>query len=333
VFTDSADGIQQLLKKVIKEEKKLTSTLEELYKSYVRILADQKIDHYVVIGRSTWCNGDSCSEYGSSYTYSPVKVDEPTYEYFGSLNNSIATYENGFFSGEEFKLLIPKNKWDLLKLDFKKSFPSWDDYGEYWVENTYARAAHKYIDIIDSRSKHISWKNVSENEYWKHQEHLGMAILSKPYGMFTAETLKKSEPVGMSMVAAPSMQEGKPTGSNQYGEWRQDESGVSFWHFLGAYALINTLTSNQRYSYDDWLAYQKRPKNKDFYGRDEQFGTYGYHTYSSSRYNGSTYARRNAKEVQAVRNSSNAGKVSKTSPSIRTAGVSARGRGPSGGGK
>jgi len=333
IFADTAHGITGLSIKVKKEETKLTSKLHELYQSYTKVLTDQRIDYYVVIGRATWCEGEYCSYDGNSMKYSPVKVDEATYEYFGSLNSLVAEYQNSFFGGEKFTLKVPQKYWEALRLSYKKSWPSGDDYGEYWVEDVKAKGFHKYSEITNGEQNNTNWMPVSEDFYWKNQENLGMAIINKPYGVYKDETLKQSEPVGMSMIATPQMNKGVASGSNEYGEWRQNRSGHSFWHYYGQYSLINSLLGNNRgYSYDEWNGYQSRNRSQGYYGRNQEYGTYGHSTYQNKRYQSSHYAKRNASEVSKVK--AGAARNSKSSkPSIRSAGSTSRSRGPSGGGK
>ena len=154
-----------------------------------------------------------------------------------------------------------------------------------------------------------------------------MAIVSKPLGFYESEIITTAEPVGMSMIAKPTMVDGKATGSNQHGEWRQS-NGNSFWHYYGMYSLFNAFMPS-RYSYNQWNGYNSAGRSSSYYGRNNEYGTYGASTYSNSRYQNSAYSRRNPNVIKNVRS----GKVSRMSRSVRGAGPSSRGRGPSGGGK
>ena len=74
----------KLLKQQVKENKEL---LQQLDRNYVKVLADQKVDYYIVIGRATWCESDGCGT-GSNYKFPEAPVDADTFEYFDSLTVS-----------------------------------------------------------------------------------------------------------------------------------------------------------------------------------------------------------------------------------------------------
>jgi len=152
-----------------------------------------------------------------------------------------------------------------------------------------------------------------------------VAQLSKPYGLYEEEAIKSAAPPGMEQIAKPTMVNGKPTGSNQYGEWRQDSSGHSFWYYYGMYSLARSLLGS--HSYNDWNHYSNRDRNSDYYGSGSRYGTYGSSTYNNSRYKQSTYARQNPGVKTA------GGRNKMQTASVRSSGAKSRGRGPSGSGK
>lgn len=302
--------------------------LDELYRSYTKILADQRIDHYVTIGRATWCEGDYCGG-GSTQTYPPVKVDAKVFEYFES-QGQIAKV-SGWVS-PSFSLNIPQAYWNALKIDPGWKFPRNDRYAEYWVESTSSNAFHKYIEIVNDKASEGTWEAVYEDNFWNQNDNLGMAILTKPYGYYEEDILKEAQPAGMAMIASPVMANGAATGSNQYGEWRQNSSGTSFWHYYGMYSLMSNLMGPSRYSYNDWNGYHNRTRGRAYYGSSGQWGTRGTQTYNNNRYRNGNYAKRNPGAVQRAR-SGNLNRNNSGAGSIRTAGSATRGRGPSGGGK
>ena len=325
LFGDESVNISQTLKQTQQYHKTASSKLNELYRSYVKVLADQRIEYYVVIGRANWCESDFCGN-GSTRHYPPVQVDEKMFEYFDTLTtNTIATNRPNFFSGDKFKLYIPEVRWNALKIQQKWSWPSGDNYADYWVEKTYTNTYHKYIEIMNDKMTEGSWVKVDENSFWQQYDNLGMAILSKPYGSYEEDAIKEAQPVGMATIATPTMKNGIPVGSNQYGEWRHS-NGLSFWHYYGMYHVISSLTGPRAYHYNDWRGYSRRARGKSYYGRNEQYGTWGSSTYSNSRYRNSDYARRNPDSAKTSRSS-------RASSSIRGAGASNRNRGPAGGGK
>ena len=329
-FGDAAVALNKSTQKVAKYEDEHSNKVDELYRSYVKVLADQRVDYYVVIGRATWCEGEYCGS-GDEARYPAVKVDANIFEYFDTLTlSSIAKYRRSWGGGDKFTLKIPQDKWDSLRLNYKSGKSSGHGYGEYWVDNTYTKTFHKYIEIVNDKMTEKDWQAVSEDYFWKSYENLGMAIVTKPYGYYEEDSLKDAQPVGMATVEKPVISNGVATGSNQYGEWRHS-NGNSFWHYYGMYRMFGALTGPRRYSYNDWNSYSGRKKGNAYYGSNNEYGTYGSSTYSSTRYRNSSFATRNPGEVR----SATSGKLrkSRSTPSVRGAGSSSRSRGPSGGGK
>lgn len=329
-FGDAAVALSKTTNKVDKYNDKHNVKVAELYLSYVKVLADQRVDYYVVIGRATWCEGEYCGS-GNESRYPAVKVDAKTYEYFDTLTlSSIAKYRQSWGGGDKFSLNIPQDKWNTLRLNYKSGKSSNHDYGEYWVDKTFSKTYHKYIEIVNDKMTEKDWQPVSEDYFWKSYENLGLAIVTKPYGYYEEDGLKDAQPVGMATVAKPVMRNGVATGANQYGEWRQS-NGNSFWHYYGMYRLFGSLTGTGRYSYNDWNSYSGRKRGNAYYGRNNEYGTYGSSTYSNNRYRNSSYASRNPGEVRSA--TSGQSRSSRSNPSVRGAGSSSRNRGPSGGGK
>ncbi|PIE44503.1 MAG: hypothetical protein CSA50_00180 [Gammaproteobacteria bacterium] len=332
ILGDAKQAILESLDKITKYEAATQAKLDELYRSYTRILADQKIDYYVQIRRAAWCDGEYCGN-GSETSYRPKRVDGKVFEYFDTYSgNLIATLRSGWM-GTDFRLTIPAKYWHALNIDERANMNPKFDQADYWVEKTEARSFHKYIDIVDEKQTRTNWLPVQEDDFWRQWNNLGMAILTKPYGYYQEDSLKNAEPAGMAMVARPDMVDGRPTGSNQYGEWRTDSSGNSFWHYYGMYAFMNGLIQGGRgYSYNNWKNYNQRQRGKPFYGKRRKYGTYGPYAYSKgSAGNGrSEHARRYPDKAKKARRS---GFDRGTTTSIRGAGRASRGRGPASGGK
>lgn len=329
-FGDAAVALDKTTHKVAKYENEHSVKVDELDRSYVKVLADQRVDYYVVIGRATWCEGEFCGS-GSEARYPDVKVDAKIFEYFDTLTlSSIAKYRRSWGGSDKFTLNIPQDKWNALRLNYKSGKSNSHDYGEYWVDKTYSKTYHKYIEIVNDKMTEKDWQPVSEDYFWSRYENLGMAILTKPYGYYEEDSLKDAQPVGMATVAKPVVRNGVATGSNQYGEWRRS-NGNSFWYYYGAYRLFGALAGPRRYSYNDWNSYSGRRSGSAYYGRNNDYGTYGSSTYSNSRYRNSSYATRNPGEVRSA--ASGKSRSSRSNPSVRGAGSSSRSRGPSGGGK
>ncbi|MFT6841067.1 MAG: hypothetical protein ACJAWK_001842 [Candidatus Azotimanducaceae bacterium] len=314
--------------------------LAQLDRSYVKILADQQIDYYLVIARASWCDGEYCGA-GSEMKYSAVKVDADTFEFFESDDVSIIARHSASFTGSgRLSLLVPQQRWDALGIDYQYRWDRREPIAEYWVDSAVIKTLHKYAFIeADSATanagqdasgevKEQDWEPVSEAVFWKHYEHLGMAIETKPFGFYASELIDTAEPVGMASIAPPTMVNGVPTGSNQQGEWRQD-SGGSFFYFYGMYRLYSNFGYQRRYSHNDWRQYNANGHSSAFYGSNRQYGTYGSATYSGSKYANSNFGRRNPSVLSGSVSSGSSGIGS----SIRGAGPLGRGKGPSGSGK
>ena len=300
--------------------------IDELSKSYTKILNDQRIEYYIVIGRSSWCEMDNC--YGEdTMNSSPILVDETVFEYFETQDGNIAKRTSGW-GRVSFKLLVDQNKWNALRLDPNWNWPRGDSSAVYWVENAFTRTYHKYTEVLDNKTTESDWVQIDEDAFWKNHKNMGMAVLSKPYGYYEEDALTKAQPAGMAFIAQPNMVNGAPTGSNQYGEWRQ-QNGKSFWHYYGQYRFFSALLGPSRYYYDDWYGYSRHRGANPYYGRNNDYGTYGRTTYSNKRYRNSDYAQRNPDTVSSA--ASGKGSTGRAGGSIRSAGGSARTRGPGSG--
>jgi hypothetical protein len=326
VYADTAIRISDLGKKMQSYLSEFFIKSSQLDTSYTKVLTDQKIEYFVLIKRSSWCNGDYC--YGeNSYQYPLAKVDRKTFEIIDA--STVDTLANLRRSWGSDKLTVnDQNAWKSLKIKPKFQWPGGDEDADYWIEQAFARPYHKYMIITDGKGKETDWEKISEDFYWQHYDNLGMAIENKPYGFYQDEVVKTGEPVGMATIAEPVMVDGIATGSNQYGEWRH-QNGHSFWHYYGMYRLFEDLIGGHRYNYSDWSAYNQRDHGKPYFGKDNEYGTYGSATYSNQRYQTSNHVRSNPGDYIAAKT----GASGKTTSSIRGAGRSNRSRGPSGGGK
>lgn len=302
--------------------------LAQLDRSYVKVLTDQKVDFFVTVGRANWCEGEYCRE-GTQMRYPPVKVDSNTFEYFDSLRIEPMARMTRSWGNEKFKLRIPQNRWDALGIKKKYQWNHKYPYAEYWVDRTQAKTYHRYTVIEDGNAVEQAWQPVKNDYFWQNYENLGMAIVTKPLGFYESESIRTAEPVGMAAIAKPTMVNGVPTGSNQYGEWRQDSSGSSFWFYYGMYRILGDFVTPGRYSYNDWNGYYSSGRGSTYYGRNREYGTFGRSTYSHSRYKNSSFSTRNPSAVKAAQT----GNTSSVASSIRGAGSAYRGKGPSRSGK
>jgi len=311
LLADSSASLTQSLTDYRDRHKDTLAKIDELDHSLIRVLSDQRIDHHVVIGRASWCEYDGCGDGKTLYT-KPIKISDKVYELLEKDGAFVA-------SGNTRRVTASRNKaaWDKIQFDRYFEWPRMHNYAEFWLEDITSKGYHKYVEVVDGKLvEPKDWIEVPEEVFWEHEENLGLAILSKPYGLYESEALAKAQPPGMAMIATPSVSGEKATGANQYGEWRHDGS-QSYWHYLGAYAILNSLMSgNDRYSLSDWKAYNKRDERQHYYGGHGYYGTYGSRTYNNHRYKDSSWSKKYS-----------------SSSSIRGAGPSIRGKGPGGMGK
>lgn len=329
-FGDAAVNLSKILIETTDYQTKTEIKFSELYRSYTKILADQKVNYFIVIGRASWCEGEYCGN-GRTKHYPAVQLDDKAFEYFDGLKTDLIARMSSSWGRERFGLNITSAAWNALGIDRRWNWPRGDDHAEYWVEKIYSNTYHRYVEVVNDSMRKGPWVEVKEDDFWNQYNNLGMAILTKPYGYYEEDALKDAQPAGMATIATPAMNNGVATGSNQYGEWRQD-NGRSFWHYYGMYSMFNMLTGRSRYYYNDWSGYSRHGRGSPYYGRRNEHGTWGSATYNNGRYRDSDFARRNPGNVAAAR-SGKSGRLSRANSSIRGAGSFSRSRGPAGGGK
>jgi hypothetical protein len=122
---------------------------------------------------------------------------------------------------------------------------------------------HRYLVVLPDESSKTQWFQVPKDYYNKNLEFLGMTLLTKKDGIFDDAV----SPPGYGFV-----------GDKNYGRWREDGSGGSFWEFYGKYALISSLFGGW-YSpihRNDYRSYQSyRTKRQPFFGSSKQYGSSG----------------------------------------------------------
>ncbi len=339
---DSTKSITEYLKSLKYQQPALKKKLDELYQSYTKILDYMRVDYYVQLARADWCESDGCGN-GDERPLPAVKVSEAMFNYYDSFTGDLVAQERPkFFGGPSFKLGVPQNMWAPFKGYVKWNRRSYHSYADFYVSKLFTKTYHKYRVIENGKKKDTDWIEVDEGTYWNNERNIGMALVSKPYGKYEEETLKTATLPGIDRIAKPVMVNGKPTGSNQYGEWKQDSSGNSFWHTYGQVRMgmdvAELLFGGNRYSYDDWNGYNSRKdRSTPYYGHNNTYGTWGTKTYGeNSRYRNSDFARKNPNLVRDARS----GKANKRSlgggsrvGTVRGAGSRNRGGGPAGGGK
>lgn len=162
------------------------------------------------------------------------------------------------------------------------------------------------------------WVFVPASLFKKHQEDMGMEIVSKTDGMVK----KQTSPAGYSSYV----------GNEKYGHWDRRSNGSSFWAFYGQYAFMSSMFRMSMYPvrYSYWNDYRGNYYNsgRSYYGSNGQrsYGTnskYSQSANKSSRWNSrpSDFKRRVRSKVQ--RSSSTRSKRSSRSSS-RTSRSSSR---------
>lgn len=304
-FVNAIDKTKELEKNIISLILVNEKLMKELNKSYMKILADMKEEHHIIIGRVSW---DDYYDYPTehNYSYQPKLIPTDMLNDFDNIQDNIASYSKGLFGSLNVK--IDKNIWNKLNINHEEKWPSGDNQAEYWIEDIVSTYYHKYIIIENDKKTETDFIKVDENTFYSNIDNLGMSILSKPYGYYESETDKNPTPPGLAFVDNP-----------KYGEWKTDSSGNSFFHYYGMFALFNDLTGNNRYSRDYYNDYNRDYRNKKPY-YSGGYGTYGERT-KSTRFGKSNYS------------NVNKSKSSYSNKSVKNTGSVSRGRGPGGGGK
>ena len=227
-FIDAADHLASDSKALKEKGPKFESDIRRLYKSYTKVLQDMKVDYYLTIKRESW---NEASDYYDPRTATFTrKVTPETYEALAeNAQDSIAEITPSFGFGRlSFKNHIG-NAWEKLGIDPTENWPDRrHNAASFWIEDTKETYFHKYIQETDGETEETGWVKVNPSFYAQNINNLGMAILSKPYGEFEPDTM--AAPPGMAYVGNP-----------EYGEWKKDESGSSFWSWYGRYALFSSL--------------------------------------------------------------------------------------------
>jgi hypothetical protein len=326
-FGDAASALTRNLNSMVSDEAVFTKKTLELYRSYSKTLVDMRAEFYVKVTRTSWYEGETEFPTETDHSYTR-EVEEETYDYFDKLpdEGSIATYTTGWLSSG-LNVSIDQNQWSELEINPKEGWPDGDNDSEFWVADTYTRTYHKYAIVENGQKSETGWISVPEDFYWEHENDLGLAIVSKPFGKYEDEADRRAHPPGMECIASPRIVNGQAVGSNRYGEWKSDGSGGSFWNFYGQYAFMRDMFSTP-YTLNDWRGYSE-PRTRSYYGKNREYGSFGQRTMEHERYRGSTFVQ----EHPAALTGKWANTRTVSAMSVRGSGPDFRSRGPGGGGK
>lgn len=284
VLDDNARIVSDNTSKLTEEAKDLTVQLSGLSRSYSKALADMKAGYLITVERWSW-NEDADYPSVHHYAYPPQPISDNLFDYFNTLPESLpylARYTSGFLGGRTaIAGGVDAARWNALDVSPKQEWPSFSDDTAEFGYRLSAEYFHKYLVTEDGKATETDWERVDETTFEAHVRDLGMDIVSKPYGAFEDEKVVKPTPAGMAFVGNP-----------RYGEWRVNDSGISFWAWYGAYRLFGDLlgTRGVPYNYrrDEWDTWSTRHRGQPYYGADkdqkERYGTGGYVTGSSGRY-------------------------------------------------
>ena len=139
-----------------------------------------------------------------------------------------------------------------------------------------------------AHSEREAWVQVSKATFDALEGKLGMSVARKPAGKYEEEAESLAQPAGYSYLAPPGQ-------SNQYGQWRRDSHGGSFWAFYGQYMFMRSMFWGSAYRPilpNDYSGYRRsHTSGRTYYGRTAagrpRYGTNSRMTasgYRSSRY-------------------------------------------------
>ena len=310
VFIDAADRLSRNREDLKKQGAALEKDIGQLYQSYTKVLQDMKVDYYMTVKRESW--DESADYYNPGISTFTRQVSPATYEALADTPlDSIAeiipsygrvSFKNNIGSAWEHLAIKPTENWPSRR----------HNAASFWIEDSREVYFHKYLQETNGETQETGWEKVNPSFYEQNINNLGMAILSKPYGEFEPDTM--AAPPGMAYVGNP-----------QYGEWKKDDRGNSFWSWYGRYAFFSSLFfPSYPYYYGSWNRWRTGYRyQKPYYGRTDSgqytYGTRGTTVKNSPRYQNTTFAKTGG---------------FKTAPaSVRGGSGSLRGGGPKGKGK
>ncbi len=310
-FITAADTVAGDQKTLATEGPELEKDIGLLYQSYTKVLQDMKIDYFVTVKRESW--DDRSDYYNPGFATFTRNVTPATYQ--ALVENELESIGDltPSFGRVSFKNNIG-NTWQALSINPTDNWPNRShNAASFWIENTNEAYYHKYLQENNGETKETDWIKVNPSFYDQNVNNLGMAILSKPYGVFEPDP--QAAPPGMAYVGNP-----------EYGEWKKDEKGESFWGWYGRYAFFSNLFffPPSYYRYGAWNRWNTGYRyKKPYYGKTKTgaytYGTRGSKIKQSPRYQNSTFAKTGGFKSGAA--------------SVRGGSSSLRGGGPKGKGK
>ncbi|MEH0020948.1 MAG: hypothetical protein V6Z89_14935 [Desulfobacter sp.] len=310
-FATGADAVAKARTAIDTEAPRLEKDLALLYQSYTKVLQDMKVDYYVTIKRESW--DDRSDYYDPRFATFTRQVTPATYQALADTNVESIGDVIPSFGRVSFRNNIG-NTWQALDINPVSNWPvRAHNAATFWVDNTRETYYHKYLQESGGETEETGWIKVNPSFYAQNIDNLGMAIMSKPYGVFEPDP--QAAPPGMAYVGNPA-----------YGEWKTDENGENFWSWYGRYAFFSNLFffPPYYYHYGSWNRWRTDYRyKKPYYGKTRTggytFGTRGTQVKQSPRYQNTTFAK--------------TGGFKSGPASVRGGGAALRGGGPKGKGK
>ena len=312
-FTDSVQVLSSGLVQAKILEKKLTAEMAQLYSSYTKILKDMKEEYFVTIKRESW--NENSDYYDPKFATFQRQVSPELYDTLtDDKMDTIASITAGFL-GSSFSSNIG-SLWKKLSINPTEQWPGrGHNAASFFVADSKETYFHKYILEENGETRETDWEQVDASFYNANLEFLGMAILTKPYGVFEQDRLTQAAPPGMAYV-----------GNSKYGEWKKDNTGNQFWSWYGKYAFFSMLFNMRPsyYSYNSWNGWNNNYRNRQsYFGKTKnglkQYGTSGTIVKQSPKFQTTNFAK--------------SGGFKSQNASVRGAGPGLRGGGPKNKGK
>ena len=312
-FINNADGVFEDFKTLEQTKPVFERELNQLYESYTKVLQDMKADYYVTIKRESW--NEKSDYYDPRFATFQRQVTPSVYDSLvGNEQEAIATLSPGF-GGLSFSNKIG-DTWKRLNINPTEQWPARNhNAASFYLEDTKEVYYHKYLKEENGETSETDWIKVDPSFYQQNLEFLGMAILSKPYGVFEQDRVTQATPPGMAYV-----------GNDKYGKWEKDNSGNSFWSWYGKYALFSRLFffPPSYFHYGGWNSWNNGYRNRQpYFGKTQngtqRYGTRGSFVKKSPKYQSSTFSKTGGFKSQSA--------------SVRGGGAKVRGGGPKAKGK
>jgi len=310
-FITSADAMDAALKEMDTLGPALEKDIDQLYQSYTKVLQDMKEDYYVTVKRESW--NENSDAYTPGFTTFQRQVTPAVFDTLANTELETIADITPSFGRLSLKNHIG-SAWDALEINPTENWPDRrQNAANFWIEDTKPVYYHKYLQETNGETQESDWVKVNPSFYEQNLDNLGMAVLSKPYGEFEPDT--QAAPPGMAYV-----------GNSQYGEWKKDENGESFWSWYGRYAFFSSLFffPPSYYHYGPWNRWNNNYRHKKpYYGKTKSgaftYGTRGTKIKRSPRFQSTNFAK--------------TGGFKSRPASVRGASSSLRGGGPKGKGK